>query len=74
MATKTNSLVDRLRTLTVPPIDDVRAGLAGYIGTTAQAGELAAKIERTDDLLNDFVSKPYGWTDDEGSCHHEKSH
>lgn len=58
-ATKTNSLVDRLRTLTLLAVDDVREGLESYIETKARAEELEAKIERTDDIVYEL----YGLTD-----------
>ena len=64
-ATKTNSLVDRLRKLTLPAVDDVREGLASYIETKARADELEAKIERTDDLIDEIVYELYGLTDEE---------
>jgi hypothetical protein len=60
-ATKTNSLVDRLRTLTLLAVDDVREGLESYIETKARAEELEAKIERTDDIVYEL----YGLTDEE---------
>ncbi|EMA13409.1 putative restriction/modification enzyme [Haloarcula amylolytica JCM 13557] len=44
MATKTNSLVDRLRTLTLPTVDDVRDGLASYMETVGRADELEARL------------------------------
>jgi hypothetical protein len=41
-ATKTNSLVDRLRKLTLSATDDVRVGLASYTETVEHAEELDA--------------------------------
>ncbi|WP_432277124.1 TaqI-like C-terminal specificity domain-containing protein [Halobacterium salinarum] len=64
-ATKTNSLVDRLRKLTLPAVDDVRAGLESYTETVERAEELEAKIERTDDLIDEIVYELYGLTDEE---------
>jgi len=64
-ATKTNSLVDRLRKLTLPAVDDVREGLASYTETVERAEELEAKIERTDDRIDDIVYELYGLTDEE---------
>jgi len=64
-ATKTNSLVDRLRKLTLPAIDDVQDGLESYIETKERADELEAKIERTDDLIDAIVYELYGLTDEE---------
>ncbi len=64
-ATKTNSLVDRLRGLRLPQLADVRDGLESYSETKARAEELEAKIERTDDLIDDIVYELYGLTDEE---------
>jgi hypothetical protein len=59
-ATKTNSLVDRLRKLTLPKVSDVEAGLEGYIKTKERAEELEAKIEKTDALIDEIVYELYG--------------
>ncbi|AGB32404.1 putative restriction/modification enzyme [Natrinema pellirubrum DSM 15624] len=64
-ATKTNSPVDRLRKLTLPAVDDVRDGLESYLETKARAEELEAKIEKTDDLIDEIVYELYGLTDEE---------
>jgi type II restriction/modification system DNA methylase subunit YeeA len=64
-ATKTNSLVDRLRKLMLPAVDDVREGLESYTETVERAEELEAKIERTDDLIDEIVYELYGLTDEE---------
>ena len=64
-ATKTNSLVDRLRALTLPAVADVRDGLRDYRETVARAEDLEAKIERTDDLIDGIVYELYGLTDEE---------
>ena len=64
-ATKTNSLVDRLRKLTLPTVDDVADGLASYIETKARAEELEAKIEKTDRLIDEIVYELYGLTEEE---------
>ena len=63
--TKTNSLVDRLRKLTLPAVDDVEAGLESYVQTKARAEELEAKIEQTDALIDEIVYELYGLTDEE---------
>ena len=44
---------------------DVREGLASYTETMARAEQLAEKIERTDDLIDDIVYELYGLTDEE---------
>jgi hypothetical protein len=64
-ATKTNSLVDRLRKLTLPAVDDVEAELTGYMQTVERAEELEAKIESTDALIDEIVYELYGLTDEE---------
>jgi type II restriction/modification system DNA methylase subunit YeeA len=64
-ATKTNSLIDRLRKLTLPRVRDVEAGLESYVETTERAAELEAKIERTDELIDEIVYELYGLTDEE---------
>jgi len=64
-ATKTNSLVDRLRKLTLPAVDDVRDGLVSYMETVERADELELKIERTDELIDEIVYELYGLTDEE---------
>ncbi|USZ69158.1 N-6 DNA methylase [Halorussus salilacus] len=64
-ATKTNSLMDRLKKLTLPKVEDVESGLKSYIETKARAEELDAKIERTDDLIDQIVYELYGLTDEE---------
>ena len=58
-------LVDRLRKLTLPAVADVREGLEGYIKTKERAEELEAKIERTDDLIDEIVYELYGLTEEE---------
>ncbi|ELY75414.1 Eco57I restriction-modification methylase domain-containing protein [Natrinema gari] len=64
-ATKTNSPVDRLRKLTLPAVDDVRDGLESYLETKARAEELEAKIEKTDELIDEIVYELYGLTEEE---------
>ncbi|WP_336021825.1 Eco57I restriction-modification methylase domain-containing protein [Halobellus salinisoli] len=64
-ATKTNSLVDRLEALTLPDPDDVADGLERYIDAKERAEELDAKIERTDELIDEIVYELYGLTDEE---------
>ena len=64
-ATKTNSLVDRLRKLTLPAVSDVESGLESYVRTKERAEELEAKIEETDALIDEIVYELYGLTDEE---------
>ncbi len=64
-ATKTNSLVDRLQKLTLPAVADVEDGLESYLETKARAEELEAKIEKTDQLIDEIVYELYGLTEEE---------
>ncbi|WP_284011860.1 Eco57I restriction-modification methylase domain-containing protein [Haloarcula pelagica] len=64
-ATITYSLVDRLRQLTLPAVDEVRDGLESYIETKERADELEGKIERTDELIDEIVYELYGLTEEE---------
>lgn len=65
MTTKTNSLIDRLRKLTLPAVSDVEIGLESYMQTKQRAEELERKIEQTDDLVDEIVYELYGLTDEE---------
>lgn len=62
-ATKTNSLVDRLRGLTLPAVDNLTDGLERYTETKARADELDEKMQRTDELIDDIGYELYGLTD-----------
>jgi type II restriction/modification system DNA methylase subunit YeeA len=62
---KTISLLDRLESLTLPAIADVRDGLEDYRDAVERAEELDEKIERTDDLIDEIVYELYGLTDEE---------
>jgi hypothetical protein len=64
-ATKTNSPLDRLRALTLPDVDEVRGGLEQYVEVRDRADELEAKIEKTDQLIDEIVYDLYGLTDEE---------
>jgi hypothetical protein len=64
-ATKTNSLVDRVRKLTLPKVADVRDGLESYQETKAQAEELEEEIEETDALIDEIVYELYGLSEEE---------
>ncbi|MCU4926726.1 N-6 DNA methylase [Halobacteria archaeon AArc-dxtr1] len=64
-ATTTMSPLDRLRTLTLPAVDDVRDGLESYRKTTARAAELETTMERTNELIDQIVYELYGLTDEE---------
>jgi hypothetical protein len=64
-ATKTNSLIDRLKTLTLPDPDEVDDDLRRYTEVKDRADELDEMIEKTDQLIDDIVYDLYGLTDDE---------
>jgi len=64
-ATKTISPLDRLKSLTVPDIGEVRAGLEQYVEVRKRADELEEKIEKTDALIDEIVYDLYGLTDEE---------
>ncbi len=64
-ATKTNSLVDRLKAIELPDVDDVADDLENYLRTKERAEELDTKIEQTDKLIDEIVYELYGLTDEE---------
>lgn len=64
-ATKTNSLIDRLKAIVLPDIDDVADDLERYIQVKERADELDQKIEKTDQLIDEIVYDLYGLTDEE---------
>jgi len=64
-ATKTNSLVDRLKAIKLPDVDDVADDLENYLETKERSEELDAKIEQTDTLIDEIVYELYGLTDEE---------
>mgnify|MGYP006276751521 CR=1 FL=1 len=64
-ATKTNSLIDRLKAVELPDVDDVADDLENYLETKERAEELDAKIEQTDALIDEIVYELYGLTDEE---------
>ncbi|WP_160135555.1 Eco57I restriction-modification methylase domain-containing protein [Halococcus salsus] len=64
-ATKSISPLDRLEALTLPKLADVEGGLERYLDVKERAAELNAKIEKTDDLIDQIVYELYGLTDEE---------
>ncbi|GAA0716837.1 putative DNA binding protein [Halorubrum trapanicum] len=64
-ATKTKSLIDRLKAIELPDVDDVADDLENYLKTTERAEEFDAKIEETDALIDEIVYELYGLTDEE---------
>ena len=49
----------------MPDVDDVADGLANYLETKERAEELDAKIEQTDQLIDEIVYELYGLTEEE---------
>ena len=64
-ATKTNSLVDRLKAIELPAVDDVADDLQNYLRTKERAEEVDAKIEQTDRLIDEIVYELYRLTEEE---------
>ena len=64
-ATKTNSVLDRLKNLTLPDFDEVQTGLEQYIEVRERADELEEKVEKTDRLIDEIVYDLYELTDEE---------
>ncbi|RLM67588.1 restriction endonuclease [Halorubrum sp. Atlit-26R] len=64
-ATKTNSLVDRLKAITLPDPDDAADDLGRYVETKKRADELDAKIAETDRLIDEIVYDLYDLTEEE---------
>ena len=54
-----------MKRLTLPDIDEVRAGLEKYIEVRERADELETKIEKIDQLIDEIVYDLYGLTDEE---------
>jgi hypothetical protein len=54
-ATKSNSLIDRLKALTLPVVSDVKSELREYIETKERAEEVESEIMRTESLIDDIV-------------------
>jgi hypothetical protein len=64
-ATKTISPLDRLEAITLPEPDEVADDLERYWEAVERAEELEAKIERTDELIDEIVYELYGLTEEE---------
>jgi len=64
-ATKNNSLIDRLKAITLPDSDDVADDLRRYIETKERADELDERIKKTDQLIDEIVYDLYDLTDEE---------
>jgi hypothetical protein len=64
-ATKTNSLIDRLKAITLPNPDDISEDLRRYIQVKKRAEDLDKRIKRTDEIIDKIVYDLYGLTDEE---------
>ena len=64
-ATKTMSLIDRLKKLTLPKVSDVEDDLQKFIEQRNKAEELEEKIEKTDQEINEIVYDLYDLTEEE---------
>jgi hypothetical protein len=64
-ATKTMSLIDRLKKLTLPEPSDVEDELQKFIDQRDKADELQRKIDRTDILIDEIVYDLYDLTEEE---------
>lgn len=64
-ATKTNSLIERLKDITLPDLNDVKDDLRRYNEVKKRADDLDEKIERTDELIDEIVFEIYGLTEEE---------
>ena len=64
-ATKTTSLIDRLKDITLPKIDNVQDDLQRYTETKERAGDLDEEIEKTDRHINKIVYDLYELTEGE---------
>lgn len=64
-ATATIPPLDRLESLSLPKLADVESGVERYMDARERAMELDAKIERTDELIDEIVYELYGLTDEE---------
>lgn len=64
-ATKTKSLVDRLKAIRLPRLGDVEDELQHYLTAKSRADELDEQIAEIDDMVNQIVYSLYGLTDEE---------
>ncbi|WP_135825125.1 Eco57I restriction-modification methylase domain-containing protein [Halorussus ruber] len=64
-ATKTNSLLDRLRAIRLPDAEEVREEVARYREVRERAAELDERIAALEDAIDDIVYRLYGIDDEE---------
>lgn len=60
-----SSLLDRLKSITLPDPDDVEDDLRRYVETKKRAEELDERIGDTDQLIDEIVYELYGLSDEE---------
>jgi hypothetical protein len=63
--TKTNSLVDRLKSLRLPDPDDVRVDFEQYLNRKRRTKELDNRIECLTEIVNNLVYHLFGLSDEE---------
>lgn len=64
-ATSTNSLIDRLESLTLPNISTCRTGLERYIEVKTRSEEIKARIQEAEERIDDLVFTLYEISADE---------
>lgn len=64
-ATKTNSLVDRMKAIQLPDIDDLEDDLQHYIDAKSRKDAVEAKIADVDELVDQIVYSLYDLTEEE---------
>lgn len=64
-ATKNNSLIDRLKSITLPSHDDINKDLRRYVEVKERAEYLNENIKKSDQLIDELVYDLYGVTDEE---------
>ncbi|MWG36681.1 Eco57I restriction-modification methylase domain-containing protein [Halomarina oriensis] len=64
-ATKTNTLIDRLKGIMLPDINDIEDDLDRYISNKGQAEELDEEIKNINRLIDEAVYNLYDLTEDE---------
>jgi type I restriction-modification system DNA methylase subunit len=64
-ATKTNTLIDRLKDIELPHSSDIADDLERYLEAKERADELDKKIEETDQLIDGIVYDLYGISEEQ---------
>ena len=64
-ATSTNSLVDRLASLTLPDVESCRSGLERFIEVKARSEEIQERIKNVEAQIDDLVFDLYDISDEE---------